>query len=506
MPKVHQNKNRKRKHETESVDYKIDVPKMKFRPVDEALEAEEERLSHILFGGAKNFLHCLEEAEQEAGASQDSQGSSSQLNTDSGVGEEDSSDADETTRKPAWVDEDDDGIEVSEALNAQHRKLPKGGLNSRGNKYADLLKHKFQSALGTPRWADLNKRSRTESGSDDEILQTCGFLTTPSSSTLPSKLLEFKKVRNLNHETSSEGPFINAIEFHPTSSVAMVAGSAGIMSLFAVDSKRNNKLHCAAFQGFPIVCAKFANSGNEAILGSRHPYIYSYDLMAAKPVRMNLPQGLTHCKNFIISPDSQYMAVAGKWGEVHLLSAVCKERICLLKQDGEVTALSFNPSGSLLFGHSDSGEVTIWDVRSRRVKHKFTDEGCLQGTTISISQSNQFLAAGSAQGVVNLYGMEDVLQNKLPKPRKTILNLTTGITDLKFNPTSEMLAFSSAEIQNATKLFHLGSGTVFSNFPNFETKMGNITTLNFSPSSGYVAFGNRSSVVSLFRLKHYKNY
>ncbi|CAH1999998.1 unnamed protein product [Acanthoscelides obtectus] len=478
---------------------------MKFRPVDEALEAEEEKLSQILFGGAKNFLHCLEEAEQEAGASQDSQESGSQSNTDSGVGE-DSSDTDEVVRKPAWVDEEDDGIEVGEALNAQHRKLPKGGLNSRGNKYADLLKHKFQAALGTPRWADLNKRPRTDSGSDDEILQTCGFLTTTSSSTLPSNLLEYKKVRDLNHETLCEGPFINSVEFHPTSSVAMVTGNAGIMSLFAVDSKQNKKLHSAAFQGFPIVCAKFAKGGNEAILGSRHPHIYSYDLLAAKPVRMKLPQGITNCKKFIISPDSEYMAVAGKWGEVHLLSAMSKERICLLKQDNEVTALSFNSSGSLLFGHSDSGEVTIWDMRSRRVKHKFTDEGCLQGTTIAISKSSQFLAAGSAQGVVNLYGMEDVLHNKLPKPRKTILNLTTGITDLKFNPTSEMLAFSSAEIQNSAKLFHIGSGTVFSNFPNFNTKMGHITTFNFSPSSGYIAFGNRSSEVSLYRLKHYKNY
>lgn len=142
----------------------------------------------------------------------------------------------------------------------------------------------------------------------------------------------------------------------------------------------------------------------------------------------------------------------------------------------------------------------------RRVKHKFTDEGCLQGTTLGVSSSNQFLATGSAQGVVNLYGMEDVLQSKLPKPRKTILNLTTAITDLKFNSSSEMLAFSSVEIQNSVKLFHLGSGTVFSNFPNFETKMGHVNVLNFSPSTGYVAFGNRKSIVSLYRLKHYKSY
>lgn len=162
--------------------------------------------------------------------------------------------------------------------------------------------------------------------------------------------------------------------------------------------------------------------------------------------------------------------------------------------------------GNLLFGHSDIGEVTVWDMNTRRVRHKFIDESCLQGTTIVTSSSNQFLATGSAQGVVNLYNMEDVLQQKYPKSRKSILNLTTSVSSLKFNPSSEILALASVEIQNSIKLFHIGSGTVFSNFPNFGNKMGHINVLNFSPSSGYIAFGDRKSVVSLYRLKHFKNY
>ncbi|XP_018579457.1 U3 small nucleolar RNA-associated protein 18 homolog [Anoplophora glabripennis] len=499
MPK--EKLNRKRKHEPkpeEDVEYQIDAPKQKFRPFDQQAQAEEEHLSQILFGGAQTFLQCLEEAEQEAGPSQ--------TNADSGVGEDDSSDSDENIRKPAWTDEDDDGIEVGQALDAQRRKLPSGGINSRNNKYSNLLKHKFQTAVGTPKWAALGKSKHTDSDSDEEILRTCGFINKTSKTTLPSTLLEFKKVKDLNCETYSEGPYINAVEFHQTSTVALVAGNGGVTSLFAVDGKRNNKLLSIAFERFPIICAKFTQNGNEAILGSRHSHLFNFDLLAAKATRYNLPQGLTQCKNFIVSPDSQFIAIAGKWGEVHILTAASKERIALLKQDSEVTALTFNPRGNLLFGHSDTSEVTVWDMNMHRVKHKFTDEGCIQGTTLAISSSNQFIAAGSAQGVVNLYGLEDVLQNKLPKPRKTILNLTTGISDLKFNPSSEILAFCSADIQNSVKLFHIGSGTVFNNFPSFGTKIGNINKLNFSPGSGYIAFGNRKSIVPLYRLKHFKNY
>ncbi|KAJ8942406.1 hypothetical protein NQ318_014453 [Aromia moschata] len=490
--------NRKRKHEPknkEDVEY---APKYKFRPFNEESQAEEEKLSSILFGGASSFLQSLEEAEQEAGPSSP--------NIDSGMGEDDSSDTGEHGRKPAWVDEDDDGIEVGQALDAQRRKLPSGGINSRSNKYSKLLKHKFVDGCRYSKWAVLNNPNRGDSDSDADIPQSCGFIARTTNANLPPSLLEFKKVRDLNCETYSEGPYINSVEFHQGSTVALVAGNGGVASLFAVDGKRNNKLHSVAFERFPIVCAKFTQGGNEAILGSRHSHIFSFDLLAAKSVRINLPHGLTQFKKFVVSPDSQYIAATGKWGEVHILEAASKERISILKQNSEVTALAFNPSGNMLFGHSDSGEVTVWDMNMRRVRHKFTDEGCLQGTTLALSSSNQFFAAGSAQGVVNLYGVEDVLQHKLPKPRKTILNLTTAVTDLKFNSSSEVLALSSVEIQNSVKLFHIGSGTIFSNFPNFGTKMGNIGTLNFSPSSGFIAFGNRKSVVSLYRLKHFKNY
>ncbi|CAH0545821.1 unnamed protein product [Brassicogethes aeneus] len=485
---------RKRKHIAET-----EGPKQKVRPFDEKAAAEEEQLSQILFGGPTSFLKCLEEAEREPGTS----GAAS---TDSGVGEDDGNESDSSgDRKPAWFDEDDDGIEVGQALASQRRKLPEGGINSKTNKYSKLLKNKFQAIVGTPKWAQLDKE-KADSDSDEEILQTCGFVRKTSKANLPSSLLEFKKVKDLNCETYSEGPYINSIEFHPTSSVALVAGNSGIATLFAVDGRKNNKLHSIAFQRYPILNAKFIQNGNEAILGSRHSHIFSYDLVSAKPVRYNLPHGLTQCKKFVVSPDFKFMAVAGKWGEVHILTTNSKEGVAVLKQDGEVTALTFNPQGNLLFGHSDTGEVTVWDMNMRRVKHKFTDEGCLQGTTIDISSSNQFIATGSAQGVVNLYGLEDVLKNKIPKPRKSIFNLTTGISSLKFNSSSEVLALSSADIQNSVKLFHVGSGCVFSNFPNFESKMGHINALNFSPSSGYIAFGNRKSIVSLYRLKHFKNY
>lgn len=489
---------RKRKiNQTEDADYEMMAPKNKFRPFDEKLQVEEHNLTEILFGGAPSFLKSLEEAERETACKD--------ANVDSGVGEEDSDDSAENRRQPAWTDEDD-GIDVGEALKAQKRKLPPGGVNDRKNAYRNLLQHKFVSAYGTPKWASLDKAKDEDANSDEELLQTCGFIKNRESTALPKGNLEFKKVKDLNCETYCEGPFINCVEFSSSSTVALVAGSSGIASLYAVDGKRNNKLHNIEFKNFPIRCAKFIQSRQEVILGSKRSHIFVYDLAAAKAIHTPLPQNITNFKNFTVSPDNKFIAAAGKWGEVHLLCSVSRERISVLKQNFEVTSLAFNPTSKLLYGHSDTGEVTVWDMNMRRVTHKWTDEGCLHGSRITVAPSNQFVATGSAEGVVNLYNTESVIASSMPKPRKTILNLTTKITDLQFNSSSEILALSSADIENSVKLFHLGSNTVFNNFPNVSTKLGHVNVLNFSPNSGYIAFGNKKSVVSLYRLKHFKNY
>ena len=145
-------------------------------------------------------------------------------------------------------------------------------------------------------------------------------------------------------------------------------------------------------------------------------------------------------------------------------------------------------------------------MSTHRVKHKWSDEGCLNGSVIDISPSNQLLATGSAQGVVNVYDVKEILESKNPRPRKSVLNLTTDISCLKFNSSSELLAMASSDVENAVRLLHLESLNVFSNFPNFGTKLGHIHSLGMSPNGGYLALGNKKSTVSLYRLKHFKNY
>jgi len=83
------------------------------------------------------------------------------------------------------------------------------------------------------------------------------------------------------------------------------------------------------------------------------------------------------------------------------------------------------------------------------------DDGCLQGTSLALSGDNQYLAAGSSSGVVNLYKLPCDVN---PKPDKTILNLVTTVSKLSFNKSSDILAMVSNQKNDAIKLVIL---TVF---------------------------------------------
>ncbi|XP_017767937.1 PREDICTED: U3 small nucleolar RNA-associated protein 18 homolog [Nicrophorus vespilloides] len=449
----------------------------KFKPFTAEMQAEEEHLSNILFGGETNFLQSLEEAENETPGMLSP-------SMDSGVGDSEESDKE---RAAAWMDEED-FIETD---------IP----NEASTKTKKSLKQKFVEVVGQPSWADVEKR-RHDDDSDDDILQTCGFIKKNAKLHLPSNLLDFKVSKPLHRGKSNS--YITSVEFHPTSSVAMVAGVNGIVHLYTVDGKKNEMIHTTQFKDYKVFCSRFTSNGSELIVGNNMNYCYAFDLMSMKTNKIAI-NGVTHFKKFVVSPDGKCMAICGNSGAVHVVNTHTKEKMFSLQQNSKATALAFNPQSNMLFGHGENGEVTVWDMGMRRVKHVWTDEGCLQGTCIDISPSGQFVATGSAQGVVNVYDTES-LTKKYPVPVKSIMNLKTEIWNVQFNHSSEMLSLYSSEIQNTVKIFHLGSKTVFSNFPQLNPGLNKVRVAAFSPGSGYLAVGSMNNLVSLYRLNHYKSY
>jgi hypothetical protein len=81
---------------------------------------------------------------------------------------------------------------------------------------------------------------------------------------------------------------------------------------------------------------------------------------------------------------------------------------------------------------------------------KFPDEGTIVGSALAVTP--RFLATGSSSGVVNIYDREKISQSPVPKPLKSLMNLTTRVTSLEANHSGELLAFGSYEKRDVIKL------------------------------------------------------
>ncbi|XP_053673515.1 U3 small nucleolar RNA-associated protein 18 homolog [Anopheles nili] len=404
-------------------------------------------------------------------------------------------------RSVAWQDSDDDDDE--DAQNTKKNKFARQEI--KGQLTNEKRRRQFEQIVGNPKWADLDQVQ--EPNSDDELLQNVGYVVKKDDSLfLPKGVIQLKMLKNLNRETKGEGE-ITAINFHPTSMVAIMAGKKGLVSIVAVDGVRNEKLHTIWLPKVRIACSTLSPDGNEAIFGSYRKFYHVYNLISGQGHTLKIPEKDTWLMtNFCVSACGKYLASAGESGEVHLMSAKSKEVLRTIQQRYTCQALAFTPDSRYLFSHSNDTEVTVYSIESKRIVNVFHDEGCVNGSCIAISPNGELVATGSRQGVVNIYPLDVLLIQKQPIPQKTITNLTTYIDSLTFNPTSELLGIASSTVKNAVKLIHIKSGTVFRNFPLPNSQLGSVTKISFSPSGGYLALGNKESTVSLFRVKHYPNY
>jgi len=174
---------------------------------------------------------------------------------------------------------------------------------------------------------------------------------------------------------------------------------------------------------------------------------------------------------------------------------------------GDAAYATFSPDASKLYSTGSDGQIYIWDIGTRKCIHRYIDDGCLQGTTLAISPNGKYQAAGSNSGVVNIYNLENdhILNSTIPKPIKNIMNITTSISNIAFNSDSQLLAMTSRKTKDCMKLVHMPSLTVYQNWPTQQTPLNYVTSIDFSPNSGYMAIGNQKGKALLYKLTHYNS-
>jgi U3 small nucleolar RNA-associated protein 18 len=81
--------------------------------------------------------------------------------------------------------------------------------------------------------------------------------------------------------------------------------------------------------------------------------------------------------------------------------------------------------------------------------------------------------------------------------------LTTRADVVRYNSDGQILAIGSTRTKEALRLVHVASRTVFQNWPSYRTPVQYVSSVDFSPNSGYMAIGNAKGKVLLYRLNHY---
>ncbi|KAG8763909.1 hypothetical protein FRC11_009431 [Ceratobasidium sp. 423] len=438
--------------------------------------------------------------------------------------------ASSSRKKVAWVDPDDNQLDISIASDRRLRKLRDSAAEDTisGREYETRLRRQFEKVNPVPQWAvmrskrtrRLSQTSASSSDSDEEQVgePTTGLMDVVDApiDALPPTELAITRLRDANQAARTDGP-VTGVQFHPSSRVPvlMVAGADKRVRLFNVDGLTNPLLQTLHTPALPPNNASFHPSGTSILLSGPRPFICVYDLQSAHVATHHVsgrvrPDTKTDtqdraCDVNAFSRDGRTLAIAGRQGRVRLLDWASVGVVGEIKASASVKSIWWSTrddTGPEMYTLDANAEICAWDARMRRCLRRWRDDGGF-GTTMATEGAGRYTAIGSKSGIVNLYDVPSTLASSATVPLKTLPHLTTSVTSLRFNHDAQILASASKTKKDQLKLVHTKTLTAFANWPTSGTPLGRVTTLDFSTRSEYLAIGNTRGNVLLYNLRHY---
>ncbi|CEF61283.1 U3 small nucleolar RNA-associated protein 18 homolog [Strongyloides ratti] len=417
------------------------------------------------------------------------------------------------TKTSVWNDDDESFSEDDEKLK-QKKKIRQNYIQNNINKYS---------------WAKKKKLTKDHhSDSDDDELDKVSSLLSKKAGKyikkqkgLGSKIINFNPIKDISLGYHTDKP-VASVKFHPTKPVLMVASSKGQISLFTVCDPNNlkkiekdNYLQHITIKKFRLVNAEYYAGGTKILAsGYKSTCLYSYDILSGAVDETFVPKGVKRFSsgNFTVSSCGTLIAILGDTSEVYILNSNTFEVVATFIASSRVVSATFSKTNrNEIYGYTEDGNVYIWNLTSRSEQSSFIDKGCIHGSKIAISSNDQFLACGGNNGFINIY---DVTRAKLSdtfssiEPLYTISNLVTNSNILSFNNTSEILAYGSSSKNMQMRLYHVGTGTTYENFPHISEMRvkEKAACVDFSPNSGFVVFGTQTGKLKMYRLNNFTSY
>ncbi|CAK7897451.1 U3 small nucleolar RNA-associated protein 18 [[Candida] anglica] len=462
--------------------------------------------------------------------------------------EDDESDIDEDA---AWVDSDDEKLNISLLASDRIKKLRKTETDSviSGHSYVQRLRSQFEKIYPRPDWVDKLEQgvdAEAEEGSDDEMagddedetanssingdasaLMALLSSTKPLIITKQLKLISPHKIsvtrlKNANHVQPSKGA-IQSLSFHPTHPLLMTGGFDRTLRVYHIDGKTNNVVTSLHLRNSPITTCAFAptNSNSNLIFAAgRRRYMTKWDLDSGEVEKISRMYGHEQFQRsfeyFKVSPRGSYIGLVGSSGWCNILNGKTGQWVRGFKVEGTIVDFEFTFDESVLIVVNTAGEVWEFSMsgqvskKSTNNKHnnngssnlirRWQDDSAIGITKLKLGGAkSRWLAIGTNNGIVNVYDRN----SESTKPLKCVENLVTTISSLSFSPDGQLLAIASRAKKDALRLVHIPSCSVYSNWPTSGTPLGRVTAVSFSPNNEMLAIGNDSGKVTLWRMNHY---
>eukprot|EP00388_Colpodella_angusta_P046568 GDKK01069822.1.p1 GENE.GDKK01069822.1~~GDKK01069822.1.p1 ORF type:complete len:435 (+),score=20.28 GDKK01069822.1:1-1305(+) len=148
------------------------------------------------------------------------------------------------------------------------------------------------------------------------------------------------------------------------------------------------------------------------------------------------------------------------------------------------------------FYASTATKVSVFDVRkSNEVINEFRDQGTTDATVISQSSNRRF-AIGSASGIVSYFN--DASSCSAGNPSRTLRNLNTAISGIKFSGDGNAMAIWASDQKNGLRLC-MADGTstsVIPSFPNATARHDFIHCAAFCDAQNILSVGEAGQVTN----------
>ena len=357
---------------------------------------------------------------------------------------EDADSGDEDKYKAAWLDSDDDRLQISLATNSRLRKLRdfEGEDIISGREYIKRLRRQYERLHPRPNWAKPqslqrgDKRNRRHSGSASdsevsgndgdlvsdvkplaELLRSAGLLTQIAPQNCDSRkrrkfrpeVIDIQRTKDV----TGHGPSaVDCLQFHPFHPLLLSGGPASTVYLHHISPHPPNPnplltslhlkgtpLRTAAFLPAPIEDAKASGQPDTKIfLSSRRRYMHTWSLGSGVVQKLTRPiYGNIKARNqqrtmehFKLSLCGRYIGLIGSGrkggGVVNVLSANTMQWLtsCRIDSVGGVADFDWWQEGNGISIVGKNGEVSEYDVDAQKVVARWVDEGAVGTTVIAL--------------------------------------------------------------------------------------------------------------------------